>query len=415
MFETLFSNRAVLRRHQQGPLAKERGTYLEQQASLGLAHSTLRGRALGSLRIAAEISRHPPGHLFRRDEVGPLLVAPSTSSLEHEKAFRPKTAARLRATAIEFLGSLGRLLPDPVPEQGEHDAKLDAFIAEQRELHWQSERTGQLARWHIRALLDHLNQRGVALHEVSAEDLDRFFESMSVRWSRGSLSGAACTLRKWLDHGAQRGWVRPGLAATVQGPRLSKLDGLPIGPPWQTVARMLDSVRGDEPVAIRDRAILLLLSVYGVRSGELRRLGLDDIDWVHDRIVIERSKSRRREELALHPLVGEAIVRYLREARPAASSRNVFLTVRAPYRPLTACNLHSIIHRRYPAGEAPSRGRGPHGLRHACARQLVESDYSFKQVGDYLGHRSPDSTKVYAKVDLRSLREVAPDDLGGLA
>ena len=164
---------------------------------------------------------------------------------------------------------------------------------------------------------------------------------------------------------------------------------------------MLDSVSGNEPVAIRDRAILLLLSVYGVRSGELRRLGLDDIDWVHDRIVIERSKSRRREELALHPLVGDAIVRYLREARPAVSSRHAFLTVRAPFRPLTACTLHNIIYRRYPAGEAPSRGRGPHGLRHACARQLVESDYSFKQVGDYLGHRSPDSTRVYAKVALR--------------
>ncbi len=375
----------------------------------------MRGRALYCLRVAVEISRHPQGCLFSRDDVGPLLATPNNPGPLSGKEARPRSAALLRATAIEFLGSLGRLRPDPPREEGEHDGKVAAFLADQRQARWQSEATCQCARWHIRALLGHLQQRGVALSEVTADDLDRFFEAISVRWSRGSLSGAAFTLRTWLDYSGQRGWVRPGLGATVLGPRRYKLEGLPIGPPWETVARMLDAVSGDDPVAIRDRAILLLLSIYGVRSGELRRLGLDDIDWVHDRIVFERSKSRRREELALHPLVGEAIVRYLREARPTASSRCVFLTVRAPHRPLTAVALHGIVNRRYPTGEAPPRGRGPHGLRHACARQLVESGYSFKQVGDYLGHRSPDSTGVYAKVNLRSLREVAPDDLGGLA
>ena len=238
---------------------------------------------------------------------------------------------------------------------------------------------------------------------------------MTLRWGRSSLRGAAFALRKWLDYGGQCGWVRPGLGVTVLAPRSHKLQTLPLGPPWATVGRMIDTLGGDEAVATRDRAILLLLSIYGVRSGELRRLQLDDIDWVHDRIVFERSKSWRREQFTLHPMVGEAIVRYLQRARPRASSRCVFLTTRAPHRPLTACALHSIVKRRYPEGEAPLRGRGPHGLRHACARHLVESGHSFKQVGDFLGHRSADSTRLYAKVNLRSLREVALDDLGGLA
>ena len=399
LFETLFSDQDVLRRHREGPLVKERVAYLQQQASRGLAPGTLRGRALYCLRVAVEISRHPPERLFSLDEVGRLLAAPNNPRPLSGKEARPRSAALLRATAIEFLGSLGRLRPDPPPEEGEHDSKVDAFLLDQRQSRWQSEATCQCARWHIGALLDHLHQRGVAWSAVAAEDLDRFFAAMSVRWSRGSLSGAALTLRQWLDYGGRHGWVRPGLGATVLGPQRHKLEGLPIGPPWETVARMLDAVSGDDPVAIRDRAILLLLSLYGVRSGELRRLGLDDIDWVHDRIVCERSKSRRREELGLHPLVGEAIVRYLREARPTVSSRCVFLTVRAPHRPLTAVAWHGIVNRRYPTREAPTRGRGPHGLRHACARQLVESGYSFKQVGDYLGHRSPDSTSVYAKVN----------------
>ena len=415
MFETLFRDPAVLRRHRDGPLLKERVAYLQDLASSGLAHGTLVGRAANSLRVAVAISRHPPKHVFGLDEVEALLTSVNDSSPAAGKPVRSPSPARLRATAIEFLGSLGRLRPDPPPERGEHEDKLDEFLAHQCEFHWQSEDTCRNARWHLQAFLEHLHQRAVALCEVTAEDLDRFFEAMSLRWSRGTLAGAASSLRQWLDYGAQRGWVRPGPGAAVQGPRQHRLAGLPIGPPWETVGRMLDALGGDEPAAIRDRAILLLLAVYGVRSGEVRRLRLDDIDWSRDRIVFERSKSRRREELALHPLVGEAIVRYLRSARPRVSSRCVFLTLRAPHRPLTAFALHGIVKRRYPEGDLPSRGRGPHGLRHACARHLVESGHSLKQVGDYLGHRSPDSTSVYAKVNLRALREVAPDDLGGLA
>ncbi len=63
---------------------------------------------------------------------------------------------------------------------------------------------------------------------------------------------------------------------------------------------------------------------------------------------------------------------------------------------------------------SPKKGRGPHALRHACARHLVAAGHSFKEVGDHLGHRSPEATRLYAKVDLASLRRVAFDDLGGL-
>ena len=415
MFETLFRDPAVLRRHREGPLLKERAAYLRELSSQGLARGTLVGRAVNCLRVAVALSRHPEEHVFGLDEVGALLTSVNDACPAGGKPARAPSPARLRATAIEFLGSLGRLRPDPPRDRGEHEDKLATFLAQQREFHWQSEATCRTARWHLRAFLDNLRQRDVALCDVTAEDLDCFFEAMRLRWSRGSLSGLAGSLRRWLDYGSQRGWVRPGLGATVQGPRRHRLEGLPMGPSWETVGRMLDAIRGDQPVAIRDRAILLLLSVYGVRSGEVRRLRLDDIDWHHDRIVFEQSKSRRRGQVALHPLVGEAIASYLRLARPGSSSRRVFLTVRAPHRPLTAVALHGIVKRRYPEGEVPSRGRGPHGLRHACARHLVESGHSFKQVGDYLGHRSPNSTSVYAKVNLRSLREVAPDDLGGLA
>jgi len=152
-----------------------------------------------------------------------------------------------------------------------------------------------------------------------------------------------------------------------------------------------------------------------VRSGEVRRLRLDDVDWRRDRIRFVRSKSGREETAPLERTVGEAITRYLREARPRCDSRVVFLTLRAPHRPLSAGGLHHVVRRHLPAEGVPARGRGPHGLRHACARHLLGSGLSFKHVGDHLGHRSPDATRVYAKVDLPALRKVAFDDLGGLS
>lgn len=112
--------------------------------------------------------------------------------------------------------------------------------------------------------------------------------------------------------------------------------------------------------------------------------------------------------------VGNAIARYLREARPQSASRVVFLRLRAPFTPLSPSGLYCAVKSHLPAQERPGKGRGPHGLRHACARHLLESGLSFKEVGDHLGHRDPDTTRIYAKVNLAMLRQVAFDDLGGL-
>ena len=125
--------------------------------------------------------------------------------------------------------------------------------------------------------------------------------------------------------------MRPGLAQAILVPRLYRHEALPMGPTWETVGRMLAATGGDDPASIRDHAILLLLSVYGVRSGEVRHLRLDDIDWSRNRIRFVRSKSGRHEETPLVARVGNAIARYLREARPQSASRVVFLRLRAPY------------------------------------------------------------------------------------
>jgi len=416
MFETLFTSPAALSRHRDGPLAEERATYLRQLASMGMKRGTLLYHAAYCLRVARMLRRWPPERCFTPEEVATWAVQWGAERTKSGKASGPRHPEwYFRRVATGFLGSLGRLLPAPAQTIREHSGKLDEFISAQRGLQWRSEKTCEMGRWQIERFLDDLHRRGVALSAVSTDDIDSYFHRMGQRWSKRSLAITVTSLRKWFEYSGQRGWMRAGLAAAVLRPRLYRHEGLPLGPTWETVGHMLRSAAGDDPRSIRDRAILLLLTVYGVRSGEVRRLRLDDIDWAADRIRFERSKGGRLDVAPLHPQVGEAIARYLSQARPRTARRTVFLGLQAPYAPLSPSGLYKVVERHLPESAAHSKGRGPQGLRHACARHLVEEGHTFKEVGDHLGHRSPESTLTYAKVALSSLRLVALEDLGGLA
>ena len=228
------------------------------------------------------------------------------------------------------------------------------------------------------------------------------------------MRSAALALRIWFRHCEAKGWVGAGLAAAILVPRIYREESIPIGPTWDTVARLITGADGDTPLQRRNAAILRLLAIYGLRSGEIRRLQVQDIDWASHRISITRSKSARREILPLESSVEHAISRYVRNARPHSDHSTLFLTVRAPFRPLSTSALYDLVASCIPATDRPRKGCGPHGLRHACARHLIEAGLSFKEVGDHLGHRSPDSTRIYAKVHLAALRVVALEDLGGL-
>ncbi len=118
----------------------------------------------------------------------------------------------------------------------------------------------------------------------------------------------------------------------------------------------------------------------------------------------------------MYPLcrpVGDAVLRYLREVRPRCDRREVFLTLRAPFHPLSFA-LGAMVQRRLRALGLTLPRYGPHALRHACATHLLSQGLSLKEIGDHLGHRSSDATCIYAKVDLAALRAVADFSLEDL-
>jgi integrase len=197
-------------------------------------------------------------------------------------------------------------------------------------------------------------------------------------------------------------------------PRVYRFQGIPTGPSWEDLKRLLATAQGDRPADIRARAVLMLLVIYALRSGEVAGLQLNDFDWDRELLTVRRSKAQRARTFPLCRLVGDAVLRYLRQVRPRSARREVFLALRAPFGALTSDAVHHLVSTRLRALGLSLPHYGPHTLRHACAAHLLAQGSSLKEIGDYLGHRDPESTRVYAKVDLAGLRAVGNLDPEGL-
>lgn len=413
MFEEIFSYPGALRRHREGPLASERRDYLKYLKDRGAALGTVIMQARYCLSIAREIQQYPREHCFKATELEAIAASWAARRVTEgwAAALRwPKE--NFRSVARNFLERLSRLAHDPVLPPGRYETWLEDFLqGEWQEREW-APATRKTRQWQIQHFLTYLDQQGHSLENLTPDHVDAYLKHLGQTWSRASLSSTAHALRTWFRYCEIRGRTPAGLADSILAPRIYRQEGLPLGPTWEQVKGIIPP--GDKPFQLRDRAILFLLAVYGLRSGEVRRLRLDDIDWKRDRISVVRSKSGQRESLPLEAQTGNAIALYLRRGRPKSDSRCVFVTLRAPFRPLSAGALHHMVSHRLVPVAGPGKRRGPHALRHACARRLVNAGLSLKEIGDHLGHRSPDSTRIYAKVDLTSLRLVAMEDLGGL-
>jgi site-specific recombinase XerD len=251
------------------------------------------------------------------------------------------------------------------------------------------------------------------LGDLTAADIDNFVATQGKgRWTRISTANMVSALRAFLRYAAKEGWCSNRLAESISRPRLYQQESLPYAPDWSAVQQMLADVDTDKPRDIRDRAILLLLALYGMRSGEVAALRLDQVDWAGRTLRLVRLKRRQPQIYPLLPAVAEALARYIDTVRPPSSCQEVFLCMQAPLRSLKAGSIFDVANRRFVALGIEAAHRGGHALRHACAVRLLAEGLTLKEIGDHLGHRSTSATSIYAKVNMTALREVGAFDLG---
>jgi site-specific recombinase XerD len=417
MFDQLFERPHALARYLSGPLVDARRRYLIHCAEQGMARSTL--RRIAELLMAAEaylkLAERPFSTIAvqeieeagtrwsRRKSLPPIRLHPRISR------------QRFIHTAIKWLTFLNRveISSKPVKPYDRMIIEFTDFMQKERGL---APRTIEQRCFAAREFLNRLFERKGSLTTITVAYVDsELVQKVSEQhYARVTVRNYASSLRSFFLYAEMRNWCPAGIAGAIMAPRVFQHESLPSGPTWDDVQRLLASTAGDKPTAIRDHAVLMLFAVYGVRAGEVSRLQLSDIEWQRDTIVFTRSKLLGRHLFPLCQSVGEAIIRYLKEVRPRSSRRELFLTMRAPFRPLTSISLWPVVARRLQKLGLSLKHRGPHSLRHACATRLINEGLSLKEVGDHLGHRDPETTRIYAKVDLVRLREVASFDLGGL-
>ena len=414
MFEQIFKSPSAISRHREGPLAKERANYLTHLAGCGASRSLLRQTEFYMLAAAKrmkldETSRLSPEQI--------AVAARSWAKRSQRKSYPggisgPKERFESVVTAwFSFLGHLQQL--EPAPQC--FSAQVQDFEQCMRNERGLSEETIREYCQVVRKFLNNSVARSATLRAVQVRDVEEYLTGIGVRGcTRVYIRFHVSALRAFFHHAERRGWCASGIPAAIPSPRIYRQEGLPSGPSWPDVQRLLATARTDHSTDIRDRAILMLFAVYGFRSGEVRKLQLDDIGWKHAFISITRSKQRCVHRYPLLRSVGGAILRYLREVRPQVQDRTLFITARSPLRPLSKYALWQIVSRRLQKLGLVPQHRGPHCLRHACAAHLLAERLSLKEIGDHLGHRSVEATRIYAKVDIAGLREVGNFDLGGL-
>lgn len=414
MIESISHWPSVHQRHRATPLLKEREEYLAHLVQMGwnarrvLSVSAsliqiVRALALTELRMVG---------LAEIDLAGERWMSyrgPERLHIYHAAASPKHFVMRAR----RWLRFHGHLIP-PANPAGGFEVKLADFevAMESRGLTAASIST-YVAQ--ARGFLRWISESHDDLSLVSVNDIDDFFASKhEVGWRPMSLRSYSKTLRAFFTHAESRGWCSRSIRRGIVTPRAPVNREIPKGPSWALVRRIIRSTNDKTPEELRARAVLLLLSIYGLRVSEAARLCLENFDWRNETFFVQRAKRGGTQQFPIQHEVGDAILNYLRYARPPSACRNIFLTLMRPHRALRASSVGNIVRKRLENVDVALEHRGPHSLRHACATRLLSQGSSFQEIADFLGHRTTHCVAIYAHCDKRLLRKVSAFSLAAI-
>ena len=263
-------------------------------------------------------------------------------------------------------------------------------------------------------LTDRFGSGPVTLARLNAGDVVRFVRRQAPQLHLKRAKLLTTALRSFLRYARYRGVVTLDLAAAVPVVANWSMPAIPRAIATDQIRQLLASFDRRTAVGQRDYAIVLVLARLGLRSGEVALLELDDIDW-NAGLVSVRGKGGHRTALPLPTDVGAAIATYLRHGRPRSTSRRVFLRSKAPIRGfMRQGSVGSMIRHALQRANIHAPTTGAHQFRHALATEMLRRGASLTEIGDVLRHRSPQTTAIYAKVDLTALRTLAVPWPGGV-
>lgn len=412
MIEHGFTRTSVITRLRCGPL----GSHLDALAATLHQHGYAPDSIRRTLRAGEQFGQWLAQHGHAIAEVDEALVARYIQTLPQPPAGRwPKAAAGL-PHLLRLWQQQGLRPPHPCSSAQTEAAQWLMRYAQYLE-HVCGTAPGTRTAYLriVRRLLTSLFGTGrVQWRTVSAQALTDFVRHEAATKHGGGRKMPSVAVRSFLRFLVFRGELAPGVEAAVPIPRQWLHAPLPCRLTVAEVERVLATCADGSPAALRNHAILLLLARLGVRAHEVAALSLEDINWYEGWVRIHPGKTHHARVLPLVQEVGEAVAAYLQHGRPSTPSRYLFLHCRAPFRPLTDATAISRMAARAlrRAGITASARLGAHTFRHTAASQMVNQGASFKDVADVLGHRSLQTTGIYAKLDVQALAAVALPWLG---
>jgi integrase/recombinase XerD len=386
-----------------GPLAPLAPGFVSELERLQYAP----GSACGQARVMARLSGWLAAEGLEAWDLTPPVVARFVAELRRS-GYRNARSWRGLGTLLGYLQRVGAVPAPASPARSPMTAEEELLERYRRYLLRERGVCEQAADGYLRKVRRFLAWRASAgtsgLEGLTAADVSAFVlaecPGHSTHWGRH----LTLSLRSFLVFLHVDGVLAESLARAV--PRVAgwRLAGLPRALDPGVAQRLLAGCDQAVVIGRRDRAMLLLLWRLALRRGEVAAMTLDDLDWRAGELRV-CGKSRRVEVLPLPWDVGEALAEYVRDDRPRVETRAVFVAVRAPHRPLTPRTVSRVV--ADAARRAGVSGVTAHRLRHTAATEMLRGGASLTEIGQVLRHRQTQTTAIYAKVDIETLRAVA--------
>lgn len=411
MLERCFRQKSSLNRVRVNPL----GQGLEDLAVF-LNH---RGHAQSVIRLYITAAAHF-GTWLNQEGIHPRWIAERTVSSFLEShlpkcrcpsphAPRGKEARAALGYLLEALRRAGRIRPASPPQQKPIDREVDAF-----ETHLRT--TCALAKdtiiYRVRYVREFLaftyGRRPPRLSDLTPEAVSDFVFAQARQLKPASVKVIATSLRSYFRFVSLRGRCLRDLSCAVPTVAAWKKSHLPRTLSPEQIEQFLTTFDRSTATGRRDYALCLCLTDLALRSSEVARLCLEDLDWRAGTICITSGKTSRPRILPLPKRVGQAISNYLRHGRPRSGARQVFLRHALPHgQPITRAMVANAVTRGWSQYAVGQPAIGPHVLRHSAASLMHARGATFKEIADVLGHQQIDTVSIYAKVHLAQLARVA--------
>jgi site-specific recombinase XerD len=406
----LFTFSSTIERLRQGPLSEHLDAYAAAVADQGYTHHSIRQQIV----VIADFSRWLKKKQIDVQALDSKVVDRFLRLRRRQQRVRrgdPKALQRL----LTMLRQIGVVKPAQPPVA---DTAQSRIVAEYRRYLLQERGLSPLTLLNYvpvveQFLAERFHNSAPNFAMLRARHVTGFVLRHAHQLSPVRAGLMVTALRSFFRYLRCRGTITTDLASCVPTVPNWSLSTLPRFLPTDDVERILECCDRKTSVGRRNHAILLLLARLGVRAGEVVGLSLDDIDWSTGQITI-RGKGGKSAQLPLAADVGAALAAYLRHDRPRSATRSVFLRHRAPLVGFgNSSTISSLVRRALKHAGVESTHTGAHVLRHSLATSLLRQGGSLDEIGELLRHQSPNTTAIYAKVDVTALHTLALPWPGG--